>query len=163
MAGIAKRFGFGRTDASTTVDLPTTKMEAESRSGSGSEKDLKDQALATGIDVSNGDTELEANRRIKDLKNKHQWDPNLPSDTLADLDEARHAHDLQSELTLVDAFAENSPYPQVRAAVRNVSLGWQCGREVRSLIVMRSTMKRSLRIPYGRGSSVCSLPPSDPP
>lgn len=123
MAGIAKRFGFGRTDASNTVDLPTTTMEADSGSGSGSEKDLKEHAIATGVDLANGDTELEANRRVKDLEKKHRWDPNLPSDTLADLDEARHTHNLQGELSLVDAFAENSPYPQVRAAVRNVCLG----------------------------------------
>lgn len=66
------------------------------------------------------ETTLEAQKKIKDLQRKHEWDPNLPSDTLEELDDAAHEHDLSHDLNLVSEFEDHSPYPEVRAAVRNV-------------------------------------------
>jgi len=47
------------------------------------------------------------------------WDPNLESDDLAAVDEAVGHHDKDGENQLVGDLLENSPYPEVRAAVRN--------------------------------------------
>lgn len=75
----------------------------------------KDETIASGIEMTE-EPALEAQKKIKVLQMKHEWDPNLPSDTLEDLDDAVHEHDLN----LVSGFEDNSPYPEVRAAVRNV-------------------------------------------
>lgn len=79
----------------------------------------KDEIIASGIEISE-ESALEAQKKIKMLQRKHEWDPNLPSDTLEDLDGAVHEHDIQHDLNLVSGFEGNSPYPEVRAAVRNV-------------------------------------------
>lgn len=79
----------------------------------------KDETIASGIEISE-ESALEAQKKIEMLHRKHEWDPNLPSDTLEDLDVAAHEHDLQHDLNLVSGFEGNSPYPEVRAAVRNV-------------------------------------------
>lgn len=122
MASFAKRFGFARTKTANTTEVPA--LAAQSRdSGSGSNEDgiEKDPAISSGVELKTPETELEANAQLKALKKKHRWDPNLPAETLAGLDDATRSHDIKQELNLVDAFSENSPYPQVRAAVRNVS------------------------------------------
>ena len=48
-------------------------------------------------------------------------DPNMPEDMLEDMDHARLEHNKTAELELVHAVVDDSPYPEVRAAVRNVS------------------------------------------
>lgn len=117
----AKRFGFARTKTANPTEVPA--LVAQSRdSGSGSNEDgiEKNPAISSGVELKTPETELEANAQLKALKKKHRWDPNLPAETLAGIDDATQAHDIKQELNLVDAFSENSPYPQVRAAVRNV-------------------------------------------
>lgn len=121
MASFAKRFGFGRTKTAIATEVPA--LVAQSRdSGFGSNEDgvEKDPAISSGVELRPPENELEANAQLKALEKKHRWDPNLPAETLAGIDKATQAHDIQQELNLVDALTENSPYPQVRAAVRNV-------------------------------------------
>lgn len=79
----------------------------------------KNKTIASGIELTE-ETALEAQKKVKAFQRKHEWDPNLPSDTLEDLDNAAHEHDLRHDLNLVSGFEDNSPYPEVRAAVRNV-------------------------------------------
>lgn len=79
----------------------------------------KNETTASGIEMTK-EPALEAQKKIQVLQRKHEWDPNLPSDTLEDLDDAAHEHDLEHDLNLVSRFEDNSPYPEVRAAVRNV-------------------------------------------
>ena len=117
-SGLGKRFGFARKNTeqggmSTISGVPTRTSDSNSGDADMEKRD---------VHVNQLETELEANRALKELERKHRWDPNLPSGTLDDIDEARHAHDMQNEINLVDAMTENSPYPEVRAAVRNVSL-----------------------------------------
>lgn len=117
MGSFAKRLGFHRTDTAHALSPTATSPDSLSNSekSTGNEK-----ASATGRQIPEAVT-LEAQKKLKDLERKHRWDPNLPSDTLEELDEATHAHDFQHDINLVGAFEENSPYPEVRAAVRNVS------------------------------------------
>lgn len=66
-------------------------------------------ATATGVQK-----ELEA------FKHEHAWDPNLPADQLAAVDEALKVGDLEKKVAIeTTLLEENSPYPEVRAAVRN--------------------------------------------
>ena len=115
-----ERFKFRRSDKlnSTTVGQPIAPVDSETSSGDVTEKD---RGITSGVQV-NAETELEANRKLEDFQQKHQWDPNLPEDTLEDLDEVTHTGDLGKELNLVHAFEDDSPYPEVRAAVRNVGI-----------------------------------------
>ena len=121
MASIAKRFGFARMKASNATDVPAVAAPAHD-SGSGLNEDgiEKDPGISSGFQLKAPENELEANAQLKAIKKKHRWDPNLPAETLAGLEHATETHDIQQELNLVDALTENSPYPQVRAAVRNV-------------------------------------------
>lgn len=91
---------------------------------SGSGEDFKEKNLAaktTGADITPGE-ELEANAQLRNIKKKHQWDPNFSEELEEELAEATADHDINGELRLVDELVENSPYPEVRAAVRNVSI-----------------------------------------
>lgn len=50
----------------------------------------------------------------------HQWDPNLPANFVEDVDQNRQHHDSNTpQLAIEDALNEDSPYPEVQAAVRN--------------------------------------------
>ncbi len=120
MGLFGKRFSFRQSDrVDSTVDgEPVRSVDSGSSSGGRTDKD---KGLASGVQVS-AETELEANRKVEDLEREHQWDPNLPQDTLQELDEANHTGDLGKELNLVHLFEDNSPYPEVRAAVRNVGI-----------------------------------------
>lgn len=116
MGTFAKRFGFQRSNTAQ-ANIPTVSApDSDSNLGDSTEKN---RALTSAHQIKDA-TALEAQEKLKALERKHRWDPNLPADTLEDLDEATHTHDLQHEVSLVGAFEENSPYPEVRAAVRNV-------------------------------------------
>lgn len=113
MISIAKRIASRRANhagRNSTSPLGSSKSTGSTE---------KDETIASGIEISE-ESALEAQKKIKILQRKHEWDPNLPSDTLEDLDDAAHEHDLQHDLNLVSGFEDNSPYPEVRAAVRNV-------------------------------------------
>ena len=94
------------------------------RSDSGSDDAVKEKdsvaVKATGADLSPSD-ELETAAQLKAIKRKHEWDPNFSEDLVEGIDEATQHHDIGGEVRLVDELVENSPYPEVRAAVRNVS------------------------------------------
>ena len=115
---LAKRMGFARSNTAQGTELPTLNR-VQPEAGSSTEA-VEDEKTAGAV-VTSRETELEANEQLRAIQKKHRWDPNLPKDTLFGIDDATDAHDLQHELNLVDALTENSPYPEVRSAVRNVS------------------------------------------
>ncbi|CAD6583618.1 MAG: hypothetical protein ASARMPRED_001375 [Alectoria sarmentosa] len=90
--------------------------------GSGSDGDLKEKdsvaIKASGIEMTPSD-ELETAAQLKAIKKKHEWDPNFSEDLVEGIEEATQHHDIGGEVRLVDEIVENSPYPEVRAAVRN--------------------------------------------
>jgi hypothetical protein len=58
---------------------------------------------------------------IEDLpkfQKSHQWDPNLPQDKLDALHHASQTGDIKAVVEIEATFAGDSPYEQVRAAVR---------------------------------------------
>lgn len=53
------------------------------------------------------------------LQKTHAWDPNLPEDLRENIDGALKDHNLDRELAIEREIAADSPYPEVRSAVRN--------------------------------------------
>lgn len=117
MSTFAKRFGFHRSNSVQANVTTLASPDSNSNSGDSTEKN---RGVTSAHQITD-ETALEAQKKLKALERKHRWDPNLPADTLEDIDETTHTHNLQHEVSLVSAFEENSPYPEVRAAVRNVS------------------------------------------
>lgn len=63
------------------------------------------------------------NNDIQLLEKTHQWDPNLPLEQLEALKLASKAGNRESILTVQNEFIDDSPYEEVRAAVRNTDDG----------------------------------------
>ncbi len=100
--------------------------DVQASSGVKDEKGLNfGEDQSTVIKVSGNDkhiSEIEANKTLHQIQSKHRWDPNLPEELEEEIEENTDGHNLAGELRLVDELVENSPYPEVRAAVRNVSM-----------------------------------------
>ena len=122
MPTLAKRFGFGKKPEGGIVAAESTSPESSSSENiKGVTQEKEDvAAVATGIS-DRRISEVEANRTLRHIKKTHRWDPNLPEELEEELEEKTEEHNLAGELRLVDELVENSPYPEVRAAVRNVS------------------------------------------
>lgn len=56
-------------------------------------------------------------------KEANHWDPNLPEEVEDELDEAFHTTDAKAQIHIAEELLENSPYPEVRAAVPNFDDG----------------------------------------
>jgi hypothetical protein len=57
------------------------------------------------------------------IEKTHQWDPNLPQDRIDELLSATHGGDPEAIKKAQADFVENSPYEEVRAAVKNTDGG----------------------------------------
>ncbi|CAG8252999.1 unnamed protein product [Penicillium olsonii] len=84
----------------------------------------KDESIAvtTGamVDETAPDETL---KQLRNLKEHHHWDPNLPEDVVEELDEALHTSDQKTQDVIAHELLDNSPYPEVRSAVSNVDEG----------------------------------------
>lgn len=60
----------------------------------------------------------EAERDITNFRKVHAWDPNIGNEKLDAMGNAVKLHDTEAELTLEEEITENSPYPEVVAAVQ---------------------------------------------
>ncbi|KAJ6039438.1 hypothetical protein N7444_008343 [Penicillium canescens] len=65
----------------------------------------------------------EALKQLRNLKNHHHWDPNMPEDVVDELDEALNTTDEKTRISVAQELIDNSPYPEVRAAVPNIDEG----------------------------------------
>jgi OPT family small oligopeptide transporter len=65
----------------------------------------------------------EALHHLDNIKKQHAWDPNLPQDIFDEVDNALHGSDAKAQVLIADELLDNSPYPEVRAAVSNVDEG----------------------------------------
>ncbi|KMU74391.1 small oligopeptide transporter [Coccidioides immitis RMSCC 3703] len=87
------------------------------------------EVITTHSDEVKGEGKPESQEReiaAKDLEKvakSHQWDPNLPSEQIDAIEEARRTGDVEIVTQVDKAFLEDSPYPEVRAAVRNTDEG----------------------------------------
>lgn len=135
MSTFIKRFGFGKARDNRIHDGVAV-PELSSGSDIQISSDVKDEkGLNFGEDqskvirASGTDrriSEAEANNTLQSIKKKHRWDPNLPEELEEEIEENTGGHNLAGELRLVNELVENSPYPEVRAAVKNVSEPSSC-------------------------------------
>lgn len=124
MSSLAKRFGFANKPEGELFAAESSSPESASTDhvkGKGDAEEKEDvAAVATGIN-DRRISEVEANQTLRHIRKTHRWDPNLPEELEEELEEKTEEHNLAGELRLVNELVENSPYPEVRAAVRNVS------------------------------------------
>lgn len=60
-----------------------------------------------------------AKAELNQIQKTHRWDPNLPQEVLQTIDQALELGDKQAIEKAEELFCSNSPYEEVRAAVRN--------------------------------------------
>ncbi|KIV96090.1 OPT family small oligopeptide transporter [Exophiala mesophila] len=116
---LKKRFPFRRTNTSTDA-IPVQDIPPEKSDETGSQP--SEAVLQTGdgvTDPTRNLSEVEANRRLSTFRKQHHYDPNLPDSAFEAVDEATEARNHKGEAELVGDLVENSPYPEVRAVVRN--------------------------------------------
>ncbi|KAL4892509.1 OPT oligopeptide transporter protein-domain-containing protein [Aspergillus ambiguus] len=97
----------------------------------------------------------EAAVHLHHLRSEHQWDPNLPDEVADEIEEALHTNDKGTQLEVTHELIDNSPYPEVCAAVVNYDEGghsntiraWTIGL-VFATIGAALNMLFSLRQPY---------------
>jgi hypothetical protein len=88
-----------------------------------------------GQPVHEEDTDgLAAVEAFDKVQKSHQWDPNLPKGKLDELHEAAQTGDVEKIKHVDEEFADNSPYEEVRAAVRNTD-GGEVANTVRAWIL----------------------------
>ncbi|KAI5207553.1 small oligopeptide transporter [Aureobasidium subglaciale] len=124
MAGLLKKFGIGsspQVSEGVAVDEIQSSGASSPKMGEKNEKDV-------GVSSSHELPEAEAARRLKAFKRNADalWDPNLESEVMHDVEEAVGHHDKDAENNLVHEMMDNSPYPEVRAAVRNYDVDLPC-------------------------------------
>jgi hypothetical protein len=84
---------------------------------------LNPNTHATGISTGREEpitpyTAAEAERDISMFNTVHEWDPNIGTEKLDAINKAVEAHDGDAEIALEEELMENSPYPEVQAAVQ---------------------------------------------
>jgi hypothetical protein len=96
---------------------------------------------------------------VQNLKKAHQWDPNLPQEELDILRKAAETGDVEKIVELQKEFIDDSPYEEVRAAVRNTDdgsvantlrawiLGMTCITIVASINMLLSMRQPAITIP----------------
>ncbi|TGO84229.1 hypothetical protein BPOR_0532g00040 [Botrytis porri] len=123
MAGVFKRFQ--ARDPVVPASIPSQDDSlAESRTPPDTigRAEEKDDAVPTARDIQ----EAETNRKLTAFEQLHRWDPNLGQDQLEEIDDAINRRDGNAEGRIYDEVFENSPYPEVRAAVRNYDEDLPC-------------------------------------
>jgi hypothetical protein len=122
-------FGFGKK-AKIEDEAPPATENVVGTSGifekddvnekSGIAADGEDGSTSSATDVRTRNmSEAEANRELKFLRKLHRWDPNLSEDVYDGMRRATVDHDAAAEMELINLVENDSPYPEVRAAVRN--------------------------------------------
>lgn len=79
------------------------------------------EKIATDEEAKAAKEALEHLTKLK--KQQIAWDPNMPDELEDELDEAFKTDDIKERIHLTEELLENSPYPEVRAAVLNYDTG----------------------------------------
>jgi hypothetical protein len=94
----------------------------------------KSSQLKTTISPSNQDITAPERLDIPKFEKSHQFDPNLPQSKIDALHAAAQTGDAEAVHEIEVTFAEDSPYEEVRAAVRNED-GEEVANTVRAWIL----------------------------
>ncbi|KAF2225366.1 small oligopeptide transporter-like protein [Elsinoe ampelina] len=117
----SRRLGFKRANTNQEPVTVNTAEVEQNGEGSGTTNMVVGHGDANPIidEVVRDISEAEANHRLDVFRQDHKWDPNMPDEAIEMLDAVTGAHDAKGEAQLVGEVIENSPYPEVRAVVRN--------------------------------------------
>lgn len=89
-------------------------------------KDVHSDAAEVEVASSSSECRLEveqARRELDQIRKTHQWDPNMPEEKLEAVKHALDHGNTKEILETEHLFADNSPYEEVRAAVRPTDNG----------------------------------------
>lgn len=82
----------------------------------GSKKEPEPEVVASGSDIGIGDASAE----LRNFRKQHKWDPFLEVEKLDNIDNALQSGDVEKQAAVDESLIqEDSPYPEVRAAVSN--------------------------------------------
>ncbi|RAH73947.1 small oligopeptide transporter, OPT family [Aspergillus aculeatinus CBS 121060] len=84
---------------------------------------MQEKEVAYSTAVADEAASEETAVHLKNLKLQHQWDPNLPDEIADEIDEALHTTDKGAREGMAHELLDDSPYPEVRAAVPNYDEG----------------------------------------
>ncbi|PYI18067.1 small oligopeptide transporter [Aspergillus japonicus CBS 114.51] len=84
---------------------------------------MQEKEVAYSTSVADEAAPEETAVHLKNLKLQHQWDPNLPDEVADEIDEALHTTDKGAREGMAHELLDDSPYPEVRAAVPNYDEG----------------------------------------
>ncbi|PYH78790.1 small oligopeptide transporter [Aspergillus uvarum CBS 121591] len=116
---------------------------------------MQEKEVAYSTSVADETAPGETAVHLKNLKLQHQWDPNLPDEVADEIDEALHTTDKGAREGMAHELLDDSPYPEVRAAVPNYDEGghtntiraWTIGM-IFATIGSALNMLFSMRNPY---------------
>lgn len=84
-------------------------------------------AHTSGVNIDNDEIVEESVDQLKKFQKVHQWDLNLPLEKLFAVDAALDSEDIEKKVHVEHGLLEeNSPYPEVAAAVRNYDEDMPC-------------------------------------
>ncbi|KAJ5732402.1 hypothetical protein N7493_003883 [Penicillium malachiteum] len=90
-------------------------------------KPIEEKGRSTASHISHaagGDKALkEVEQQLHDLQQHHHWDLNLPEEVIDEVHDALTTTDSRNRAQLAHTLLDNSPYPEVRAAVTNIDEG----------------------------------------
>jgi hypothetical protein len=93
------------------------KDKSGSEAGAGHENAA---STATGIETDGSNSPAaKFEQDLSSFAEIHEWDPNIDPKKLHAINDAIDEHDVQAEASLEQELEDNSPYPEVRAAVQN--------------------------------------------
>lgn len=101
----------------TRRDTDQITHEGVQSTTSGFEKDTSATAKASDSDTHSDEVKA-AEADLRKFSVLHEFDMNLPAEKRTAIDGALDHKDVEAELTIEAELEENSPYPEVRAAVR---------------------------------------------
>ena len=101
---------FGRDDTTVLDTVDQVSVNSSSDATPTADEKHAEYSHAEGLQIATED--------IPKIAKSHQWDPKLPKETLDVLYEAAKTGDPEKILEIEPDFAEDSPYDEVRAAVR---------------------------------------------
>ncbi|KAL5333416.1 OPT oligopeptide transporter protein-domain-containing protein [Aspergillus crustosus] len=83
----------------------------------------KNPPVTVANEAASSDGASDPVEHLKQLKQHHHWDPNLPDEVSDEINEALQTSDSGTRKEIANELLDNSPYPEVRAAVPNEDEG----------------------------------------
>lgn len=122
------------------------------------EKQEPDVAIATGAVVDETVPD-DAVKQLRNLKAHHHWDPNLPDEVVEEVEVALHSSNKEIQVGIAEELIENSPYPEVRAAVPNIDEGGH-SNTIRSWVIgmIFTTLGSGINMLFSMRQPLISIP-----